>query len=276
MVKLTFFSFFIVSSFSFAQNWTSFKLNESLHEISGLEQLNEETLAAINDSGNSAEIHLINLKGELIKSVLVKNATNVDWEDLARDNHYLYIGDIGNNQNNRKDLCVYKVKISELLSNTEVNAQKIIYHYANQSAFPPTKEDFNFDAEGIIAYKESLFIFTKNKTEPWNGISTIYSIPKQPGTYKAKKYAELYVGEQGWWQDAITGVDIFQDVLYILTYNRFFTINFADLDRNASYTHEFKRITQKEAIVVIDKNTVFFGDEVKRFVGGGNLYKFEK
>lgn len=266
----------MASSFCFAQNWTSFKLNESLHEISGLEQLNEETLAAINDSGNSAEIHLINLKGELIKSVLVKNATNVDWEDLARDNHYLYIGDIGNNQNNRKDLCVYKVKISELLSNTEVNAQKIIYHYANQSAFPPTKADFNFDAEGIIAYKESLFIFTKNKTEPWNGISTIYSIPKQPGTYKAKKYAELYVGEQGWWQDAITGVDIFQDVLYILTYNRFFTINFADLDRNASYTHEFKRITQKEAIVVIDKNTVFFGDEVKRFVGGGNLYKFEK
>ena len=206
----------------------------------------------------------------------MKNATNVDWEDLARDDNYLYIGDIGNNQNKRKDLCVYKVKISDVLSKKEVVAQKISFYYSDQKEFPPQKRQLNFDAEGMIVYKESVYIFTKNSTDPWTGISTVYTLPNQRGSYKARKHSELYVGEQGWWQDAITGADIFNDQLYLLTYNRVFRLNIADLDRSPSFTQEFKRMTQKEAIVVLDKNTFLIADEVKLLMGGGNLYKIEK
>lgn len=271
--------FFLAIGFStvgHAQQWTTYKLDAQLNEISGLEQLNETTLVAINDSGSDAELHLIDLKGKLIKTVSVKNATNVDWEDLARDDNYLYIGDIGNNQNKRKDLCVYKVKIADVLSKKEVIAQKISFYYSDQTEFPPQKRQLNFDAEGMIVYKESIYIFSKNRTDPWTGISTVYTLPKQRGSYKAKKYSELYVGEQGWWQDAITGADIFKDQLYILTYNRVFQLNIADLDRSPSFTQEFKRMTQKEGVVVLDKNTFFIADEVKRAMGGGNLYKIEK
>lgn len=259
-----------------AQELMAYKLDIQLNEISGLEQLNETTLVAINDSGNEAELHLIDLQGKPIKNVFVKNATNVDWEDLARDDNYLYIGDIGNNQNKRKDLCVYKVKIADVLSKKEVAAQKISFNYSDQKEFPPSKNEQNFDAEGMIIYNESIYIFSKNRTEPWTGVSNVYTLPKQAGSYTAKKYSELYVGEQGWWQDAITGADVFNDQLYVLTYNRVFCLNIADLDRSPSFTQEFKRMTQKESIVVLDKNTFFIADEVKRFMGGGNLYKIEK
>lgn len=259
-----------------SQQWSTFKLDPKLNEISGLEQLNETTLVAINDSGSEAELYLIDLQGKLLKTVTVLNAKNVDWEDLACDDHYLYIGDIGNNQNKRKDLCVYKVKIADVLSKKEVAAQKISFYYSDQTEFPPQKRQLNFDAEGMIVYKESIYIFSKNRTDPWTGISNVYSLPKQPGIHKAKKYSELYVGEQGWWQDAITGADIYNNQLYILTYNRVFHLNIADLDRSPSFTQQFKRITQKEAIVVLDKNTLFIADEVKRVMGGGNLYKIEK
>ena len=264
------------SFFGFTQQWTTFKLDDKLNEISGLEQLDKYTLVAINDSGSEAELHVLDMQGKILKTVVVKNATNVDWEDLARDNQYLYIGDIGNNANKRKNLCVYKVKIADVISKNEVVAQKISFNYSNQSEFPPNKSQLNFDAEAMIVYKESIYIFSKNRTEPWTGISTVYTLPKQPGSYSAKKYSELYVGEQGWWQDAITGADILNDQLYILTYNRLFQLNIADLDKKPSFTYEFKRTTQKEAIVVLEQGTIFIADEIRRIVGGGSLYKFEK
>jgi len=279
MIHLRPLLFIVAIGFSiigYSQHWSTYKLDDQLNEVSGLEQLNESTLVAINDSGSKAELYLIDLHGKHLKTVALKNATNVDWEDLARDDNYLYIGDIGNNQNKRKDLCVYKVKISDVLSKKEVVAQKISFYYSDQKEFPPQKRQLNFDAEGMIVYKESVYIFTKNRTDPWTGISTVYTLPNQRGSYKARKHSELYVGEQGWWQDAITGADIFNDQLYLLTYNRVFRLNIADLDRSPSFTQEFKRMTQKEAIVVLDKNTFLIADEVKRLMGGGNLYKIEK
>jgi hypothetical protein len=279
MIHLRPLLFIVAIGFSiigYSQHWSTYKLDDQLNEVSGLEQLNESTLVAINDSGSKAELYLIDLHGKHLKTVAVKNATNVDWEDLARDDNYLYIGDIGNNHNKRKDLCVYKVKISDVLSKKEVVAQKISFYYSDQKEFPPQKRQLNFDAEGMIVYKESVYIFTKNRTDPWTGISTVYTLPNQRGSYKARKHSELYVGEQGWWQDAITGADIFNDQLYLLTYNRVFRLNIADLDRSPSFTQEFKRMTQKEAIVVLDKNTFLIADEVKRLMGGGNLYKIEK
>ena len=279
MIHLRPLLFIVAIGFSiigYSQHWSTYKLDDQLNEVSGLEQLNESTLVAINDSGSKAELYLIDLHGKHLKTVALKNATNVDWEDIARDDNYLYIGDIGNNQNKRKDLCVYKVKISDVLSKKEVVAQKISFYYSDQKGFPPQKRQLNFDAEGMIVYKESVYIFTKNRTDPWTGISTVYTLQNQRGSYKARKHSELYVGEQGWWQDAITGADIFNDQLYLLTYNRVFRLNIADLDRSPSFTQEFKRMTQREAIVVLDKNTFLIDDEVKRLMGGGNLYKIEK
>src|SRR5687768_1886166 len=77
-----------------------------------------------NDSGDSARIFAINAEGQNIiptyskfsyygevpeqgkeqwQGFPVLNATNVDWEDIAIDDRYLYLADMGNNSNSRRD-----------------------------------------------------------------------------------------------------------------------------------------------------------------------------
>ena len=52
----------------------------------------------------------INALGRLIAEFPVEGATNEDWEDITIDDAgNLYIGDIGNNKNERDDLRVYRV-----------------------------------------------------------------------------------------------------------------------------------------------------------------------
>lgn len=87
-----------------------------LEEVSGLTAASVVPKAwwVVNDSGNTAELHLIERSGRLIRSVRVRGATNVDWEDLASASgpdgqRFLYVGDIGDNGRVRIDLAVYRV-----------------------------------------------------------------------------------------------------------------------------------------------------------------------
>src|SRR5262245_52055310 len=67
-----------------------------------------------NDSGNTPDLHLIAASGKLLRTVRVRGATNVDWEDLAsgpgaNGRRTLYLGDIGDNGQVRDDLVVYRM-----------------------------------------------------------------------------------------------------------------------------------------------------------------------
>jgi hypothetical protein len=67
-----------------------------------------------NDSGNPPDLHLIDAKGKLLATVRVRGATNVDWEDLAsgpgpNGRRTIYVGDIGDNDEVRDDLVVYRL-----------------------------------------------------------------------------------------------------------------------------------------------------------------------
>jgi len=55
------------------------QLSSELEEISGIIKGKDNTFLAINDSGNSNEIFVLNAKGEVIKKVRVVNAKNKDW-----------------------------------------------------------------------------------------------------------------------------------------------------------------------------------------------------
>lgn len=268
-----FFIAFLCSTLVHAQKTDSFDLGNKLTEISGLALLKPNVLVGINDSGNKAELFLFNEKGEPIKTVVVTNATNIDWEDLALDDTYLYIGDIGNNLNKRKDLCVYRVLRSEVLNLTSVIADKITYTYNDQSEFPPKKREYNFDAEAMVVRNDSLWIIAKNNSEPWNGSARVYTLPKTPGNYVAQQKGTVFTANVDWWEDAITGADFYNDHLYILTYNRIIRFNGNNLNEQPKLLIQFDRITQKESIVVVDKNTLFIADEKQIIVGGGRLYK---
>ena len=257
---------------SYAQTAKEHVLPSSLNEISGLEFLDKKTLVAINDGGNSNELFVLKMNGELIKRVEVINAKNKDWEDLATDGTYLYVADIGNNANKRENLCIYKIKIEDVLTKFEVKAEKIDINYEEQTEFPPDDKDFRFDAEGIAFHNDYLWLFTKTNTSPWDGKALVYKVSTMPGSYTLKADRELYVGDGGWWQDAITSVDVYNGYFYVMTYNRIIVYNFTDNDSQALSTTLFESATQKESILVKDEKTVIVADERQTLLGGGKLY----
>ena len=155
-------------------------LDATVNETSGLLYINN-TLITHNDSDNTNQLFDIDTAtGAVLRTVTVTNATNVDWEDLAHDGTYIYIGDFGNSNGDRTDLIIYRILISDYLANTSVTADIINYSYSDQVDFTPSPFATNFDAEGLIHFNNVLYVFTKN----WlNGNTNIYELPKTPGTY---------------------------------------------------------------------------------------------
>jgi hypothetical protein len=72
----------------------TYQLSERLSEISGMDLINDSTLVAHNDGGHEPMLYLLNLQGEIQKTVKISNAANVDWEDITVDDTHIYIGDI--------------------------------------------------------------------------------------------------------------------------------------------------------------------------------------
>lgn len=252
-----------------------FILSDDLKEISGLELLNDSTLVAFNDGGNKSEIYLLNLQGEIKKVVDVLDTKNRDWEDITRDDEYIYIGDIGNNLNKRNNLSIVKIKIADLLQKDEVKAEKIEFSYAEQNSFPPEEDSLFYDAEGMALYNDSIWVFTKDRSVPFQGLTHIYKIPTKPGTYKVSASHKIDIGDDGWWKDGITGVDYFENQFYILTYNRYIVMNIENGELNKTSEHIFDAITQRESIVVLNNEAIFVADEHNPIVGDVKMYKIQ-
>lgn len=256
------------------QKITTFELPEQLAEISGLEQLNDSTLIAINDGGNSSDIYLLDLQGNIRRTVHLQNAKNTDWEDLTRDEKHLYIADIGNNLNKRKDLKILKIPLSDIRTKDQVNAQILNISYAEQKAFPPSKDSLFFDAESLGVDGDSLVIVTKNRTIPWNGNAYIYKVSKRPGTYSLESNRCLNIGNGSWRTDSATAMDIKEGKWHILTYGKLITYTRKGEGFEWEHTYKFSKFSQKES-VLLTEDSIFVADEKHKLLGGGKLYRID-
>ena len=158
-------------------------------ESSGLIFLNDKIITH-NDSGGEAILYEVDPdSGELIRELIVENASNGDWEDLCIDQQYIYIGDIGNNNGDRTDLKIYRISLLEYFqsSNDTVSADTIRFSYQDQVNFDSNPQT-NFDAAALISMEDSLYIFTKNRGDFY---TNIYSIPKTPGDYQIKRVGRI-------------------------------------------------------------------------------------
>jgi hypothetical protein len=151
-----------------------------------------------NDSGSQPELLALDPENRsVVKTLRIGNAGNVDWEDIARDDTFLYIGDFGNNNGNRTNLRIYKVPLSDLDSES-ATAEVISFSYSDQEDFSSKPNNNNYDAEAMIAVGDSLYIFSKN----WVNLRTrVYSLPKTPGSYVAQVQGNIYA------DGMITGAD---------------------------------------------------------------------
>lgn len=242
---------------------------EELGEISGWVFINDSTLLAHNDSGDDAALYLMGLDGKLQKKIILPGINNTDFEDIATDGKsFVYLGDFGNNENKRKDLVIYKISIRNLLSDQVSTPEAIHFSYADQEAFPPSKDQLHFDAEALVYDRDSLFIFTKCRAKPFDGASYVYGLPVVPGTYKPKRLATLHTGKRGWLFDSVTAADLKGNKLYLLTYSKVWVYSVAV---GHHYTLEKKLktgVSQKEALAIGPDGKLYIGDEKRHFSGG--------
>ena len=153
-----------------------------LHESSGV-CYTDGNCWTFGDSGNLNGIYKIDTATGAVKQiVIVQNFSNTDWEDITADSLYIYVGDFGNNDGNRKDLKVIRIKKSDLntsASPISVNADAINFSYADQTDFS-TNSNTNFDCEALVSIDTSLYIFTKDGGDLQ---TRCYQLPKDTGTY---------------------------------------------------------------------------------------------
>lgn len=178
----------------------AFELPNVVRETSGLVMINGK-LITFNDSGGSATLFAVDTStAQVVQQITISNATNIDWEDIALDDDFIYIGDFGNNSGAREDLVIYRLNRSDFpqSGHATMQAERIDFSYPDQQVFNRSK-NHNFDCEAMIATNDSIYLFSKNRQD---GKSKLYSLPNKPGTYVASLLDEFDV------RGLITGADI--------------------------------------------------------------------
>ena len=240
--------------------------------------LKDSTIWMINDSGNAAKIYQLDLQGNRLNDFKVENAKNKDWEDLARDEKgNVYIADIGNNSNRRKELIIYKIPNPEKEKGDKIKAKKIKFSYPNQKKYPPKKKNLKFDAEAIFVRNDSIYIITKNRADPYDGEAYIYQLPAKKGDQKASLIGSFTpCKELG--SCSITAADISPDgqKIVLLSYGKLWL--FTDFDK-ADFTKgkirfiNLEATTQLESVCFLNDSTLLLSDEEKG-LSGRNLYSY--
>jgi hypothetical protein len=158
-------------------------LPKTVSETSGL-IFWRNSLWTHNDSGGKPEIYKIDTaSGKITQTVFLDGVINFDWEDIAQDEDFIFVGDFGNNGGDRKNLSIYKIP-KAAISLTEkvdsVSPSTIRFSFADQKSFENNFRKNDFDCESFLSLGDSLFLFTKNWVD---GNSRLYVLPKTDGEH---------------------------------------------------------------------------------------------
>lgn len=156
-----------------------------LDEASGLILAANGNVIAHNDKGDY--LYEFDFSGNLVKTIEIKNASNVDWEDMATDsNGDIYLSDTGNNDNDRDDLAIYKISaVAYTAATTSVPATIQEFAYEDQTAFPPGPDDRHFDCEALVIVNNIPCLFTRDRTNPFQGITRYYQAIGAEATFQS-------------------------------------------------------------------------------------------
>ncbi len=251
-----------VNSQNFVSPTVITTFSSELNETSGLINLNGE-IWTHTDNGGKTELYLFDTSdGNIIRTVDIKEANNTDWEDIAFDESYVYIGDFGNNYGSRTNLNIYRIKRQDLASSNEVEAKKIEFSYSNQTSFEPSYHNTNFDCEAMISAGDKLFLFTKN----WiDNQTNVYKLPNKPGEHTAEYLFSFDVGcliSGAEWHPSLNN-------LYLIGYNQSggsYTWVFRDFSGTDFFSGNsikliWTSLTQIEGICMADASGVYVSSE---------------
>lgn len=160
-------------------------LDSSLAETSGLLYL-EGDMWTFNDSGGEAALYCFDKEnGSVIRKTIISNATNVDWEDITEDDHFIYVADVGNNFATRDTVIIYRIPRTRLLSgDPAISHDGIISVSFNEPVDRNQRGFSSHDCEALFAYKDSLYLFSKD----WvHETTSVYIISSKPGHYHVNR-----------------------------------------------------------------------------------------
>ncbi|WP_046756285.1 NHL repeat-containing protein [Kordia jejudonensis] len=252
-------------------------LQGDLQEVSGVEMTSDSNgFYMINDGGNGSKLYFVNSKGKIEKTANIQ-AKNNDWEDLTTDSEgNLYVGDFGNNENERKHLKIYKLSASDLATKKNIDPITIEFSFPDQKKFPPKKNDRHFDVESFFHHNGNLYLFTKSRSKKAYGRTNLYKIPATAGKHKAQFISTFTTcDDMDCW---VTSAAISPDgkkVVLLSHENVWQFTNFKGDDfLNGKMTKfDLDHKSQKEGICFKDTNTVYITDEGSHGKGR-NLYVF--
>jgi hypothetical protein len=129
-----------------------------------------------NDSGDTARIFAIHANGDIVvprylpparstdewPGLVIDNAWHYDWEDIALADGILYLADIGNNDNARRDLGVYVVNEPNPRYVAGARAVRFLpVRYPDQTEYPAKL--WHFDCEAVFTFAGKLYFLTKHR-----------------------------------------------------------------------------------------------------------------
>jgi hypothetical protein len=256
-------------------------LPTGLKESSGLVVESPNLFWTHNDGGDASNIYQIDSTGKLLRTVKIKNAANVDWEEMTLDTEgSLYIGDFGNNSENRRNLLIYKIlNFKNKYQENSLTPDAVIeFSYEDQLQFPPPDSLKHFDAEAMLIEKDSIYIITKDfNSDPYTGKTWIYSIPNVGGKHVAKLIKVLNTESSWKYRGAITASTKGFGKVVLMSYLKLFV--FSDFGSKPFWEGR-KRVLDFSIFDIVQREAVAFhptdscrlyitSEEAKGF--GGNL-----
>ncbi len=162
--------------------------HQPLNEISGVvrSETYEDVWWVHNDSGDEPRIFAIDSVGRLVMppwrrdhfytdhaetdkqpwpGIRLLGASNQDWEDVALAEGVLYVSDMGNNGNAKRDLGIYALhEPNPAAMDQGARVLKFIpVVYPDQDAYPPA--DWRFDCEAVFWSDGLLYLLTKYRAD---------------------------------------------------------------------------------------------------------------
>ena len=159
------------------------ELGDQIEESSGL-IFWEGFLWTMNDDTDTRLYQLDTSSGMITDVYLVQGVVNHDWEEIAQDLDYIYVGDFGNNGGDRKDLHILRIE-KKSMSLDKLVIDTIWFSYSDQRNFYSTGfNQTDFDCEAFIIASDQIYLFTKK----WLSMNTtLYVLSKKPGAHVAQK-----------------------------------------------------------------------------------------
>ena len=241
-------------------------LPSALVECSGLDFSGSSSFWTHNDGFGDNHIYRISTTGVLQQTLTITGATNYDWEDMTHDvnRNNLFIGDFGNNNCNRTNLCIYKIPYPNS-SIASTSAEVIRFSYPDQHTIPSAW--LNFDVESFLHYNGNLYLFTKTDGSAI-GYTKMYTVPDVAGTYVATLVDSFYTN------DRTTSADISPDGTSMIMMSNSHLHIFRNFSGANFFSGQHTQVnisgswSQKEALAFTSNNEIYMTDENN---GSGNF-----